>query len=82
MIGGMSTPSGGSSQNTTDIEFLEAMTDWGTIKAYGIFDSSTPREGNLLMYDAVSPEQKIVTGNQARFKVGQLNVKITNPVKP
>lgn len=80
-IKAMSTPADGSSQNIEDIEFIEAMSNWGVIKAYGIFDTSGKGSGNLLMYDAVTPEQNIVTGNQARFKAGQLNVKITNAVK-
>lgn len=39
---------GGSSANTSDVEFAQATANWGTAKAFGVFDNSTG--GNLILW--------------------------------
>ena len=69
-----SAPSNGVVSNSADVEFQECTADWGTIKAFGVYDAATG--GNLLMYDEVTPNQSVVTGNQVRFKPGALKLTI------
>lgn len=57
--------SGGSKSNGTDVTFVEATANWGTIVAFGIFDAASG--GNLLYWGAVSPNKTINTGMQFRF---------------
>lgn len=73
-LGAGSTPSDGVVSNSTDVEFQECTANWGTIKAFGIYDAATG--GNLLMFDEVTPNQSVVTGNQVRFKPGSLKLTI------
>lgn len=73
-FGSGSSPNGGIVSNENDIEFRECTTDWGLIKAFGVYDAANG--GNLLMYDAVTPNQNVVSGNQVRFKPGTLKLTI------
>lgn len=38
----------GASANTSDIEFAQATANWGTVKAFGVFDTSSG--GNLMLW--------------------------------
>ena len=73
-MGAGSAPSGGVVSNANDVEFQECTADWGTVKAFGIYYAANG--GNLLMYDAVTPNQSVVTGNQVRFKPGSLKLTV------
>lgn len=73
-IGTGSAPTGGVVSNANDVEFQECTANWGTVKAFGIYDAVTG--GHLLMYDEVTPNQSIVVGNQVRFKPGALKLTI------
>ena len=73
-MGTGSAPSDGVVSNSADVEFHECTADWGTVKAFGIYDAATG--GNLLMYDKVTPNQSVVTGNQVRFKPSALKLTI------
>lgn len=70
-----SVPDNGLVSNLTDVEYPEAVSAWGTVKAFGIYDASTG--GNLLAWDLVQPEQTVVTGNQVRFKPGALKLSLS-----
>lgn len=70
-----SVPDNGMVSNLADVEYPEATAEWGTVKAFAIYDAASG--GNLLAWDAVSPEQTVVTGNQVRFKPGALKLTLT-----
>lgn len=70
-----SAPDGGVVGNLTDVEYPEAASAWGTVKAFGIYDAASG--GNLLAWDLVQPEQTVVTGNQVRFKPGALKLSLS-----
>lgn len=70
-----STPENGLVSNLTDVEYPEAASEWGTVKAFAIYDAATG--GNLLAWDLVEPEQTVVTGNQVRFKPGALKLSLS-----
>ena len=72
-FGSGSAPGDGLVTNLNDVEFQEATANWGTVKAFGIYDSVVG--GNLLAFDVLQDEQVIVTGNQVRFKPGALKLK-------
>ena len=62
--------------NDGDIEFAQALTDWGSIVAFGLFDDITG--GNLLAYGACT--KTIATGDTARFLDTALEVKLNYTV--
>lgn len=63
-------PVNGTTDNTTDVTFPIAMSDWGTITSFGVFDA--PVGGNLLYFASLSSSRYIATNDQVRFPVGQL----------
>lgn len=63
-------PSNGSSSNVSDIVFPVALTDWGTITSYGIFDAASG--GNLLYFANLSAPRTILTNDQVKLPAGQL----------
>lgn len=67
-----SAPSNGSVGNLSDVEYQEATSDWGTVKAFGLYDAA--EGGNLLAWNTLSFAQTIVPGNQVRFKPGALAI--------
>ena len=74
VFGTGAAPANGVVSNAADVEFQECTANWGTIKAFGIYDAANG--GNLLMYDEVTPNQSVVTGNQVRFKPGSLKLTV------
>jgi len=65
-------PVDGMAANAVDIEFPECTANWGTVKAFGLYDAASG--GHLLSWDALKTEQTIVAGNQVRFKPGTLKI--------
>lgn len=62
--------------NTQDVEFPESTADWGTAKAFAVYDSASG--GNLLMFDSLARELTIIADNQGRFKPGELKITLQN----
>jgi len=66
--------SGGSASNNANITFPTATSDFGTISHIGIYDSSTPGEGNLLLHGALDSSKTIETGDTFQVSTGNLTV--------
>ena len=66
------TVSGGSASNTSDITFVTATGNWGTITHVGIFDASSA--GNLLFWGALTASRAVNSGGQAKFLAGDLAI--------
>jgi hypothetical protein len=64
--------SGGAKSNGTDITFVTASANWGTIVAMGIFDAST--SGNLLYWADLTVSKAINNGDTAKFVAGEIDV--------
>ena len=66
--------SGGSASNNANITFNTATSTYGTITHIGIYDSSTPGQGNLLLHGALDSSKTIETGDQLQISTGNLTV--------
>jgi len=64
----------GTIDNTNAITFPEATDSWGTITHFALFDAATA--GNMLAYGALSQSKAIVSGDTAKFDVGDLDVSL------
>ena len=63
----------GSVQNKTVVEFTTAAgSDWGTIKAFGIHDSSSTATGNMYYWGDLTADQTIASGNTVQFSTGAI----------
>ena len=61
----------GSVQNKIVFTFTaNAGSDWGTVKAFGIHDSSSTATGNIHYWGDLTAEQTIASGNTVRFSTG------------
>ena len=67
--------SGGASENTGAITFVQATGDWGEIVAFALFDAITV--GNMLMWGDLSVNKTILTGDTAEFAAGEIDVTLT-----
>lgn len=65
-------PSNGAVASALDITFPQATTSWGTLTAFGIFDSVSG--GNLLYFAGLSVSRDVLSGDQVKFPAGQLTV--------
>ena len=66
--------SNGSASNNANITFPTATSDFGTISHIGIYDSSTPGAGNLLLHGALDSSKTIETGDTFQISTGNLTV--------
>lgn len=64
--------SSGAKANGTEITFVTATANWGTVVAFGIFDAVTA--GNLLAWGDVTPNKAVNSGDTAKFAVGDLDI--------
>lgn len=69
-----STGTGGTTSNNVAVTFPVATADWGTVVAFGVFDSATL--GNLLFYAALTTPRSITNGSTASFAPGSLTFQI------
>ena len=60
--------------NSAEIRFPVASADWGTISHFGIITAATG--GNLLAHAAVPVPKIIENGDEAKFNVGTLTIKM------
>lgn len=63
-------------QNTTDITFPVATTDWGSITHVGLKDTAASGSGNLLWFGALTTAKTINTGDRLKFLAGDLIINI------
>lgn len=68
---GWTTSSAGATENSAAITFNQATASWGTIVAFGIFDSLSG--GNLLAWGTVT-NKLIESGDTAEFASGALDI--------
>lgn len=64
--------SGGTTDNTSNVEFAAATGSWGSVGFYGLFDASS--SGNLLIHGAFSSAKTIATGDILRINAGELDI--------
>ena len=71
----MSAPVDGKSENSAQIDFSEATSNWGYVTHIGIKDESF--DGNLLYFTALDNPKDILSGDQFRISVAQLKLTLT-----
>ena len=71
----MSVPVEGQSENSAQIDFAEATSNWGYVTHIGIKDESF--DGNLLYFTALDNPKDILSGDQFRINVDKLKLTLT-----
>ena len=71
----MSVPVEGKSENSAQIDFSQATSNWGKISHIGIRDADT--DGNLLYFTELDDVKDILSGDQFRVNVDQLKLTLT-----
>ena len=71
----MSAPVEGVSQNSAQIDFAEATSNWGWITHIGIRDQAY--DGNLLYFTELDNAKDILSGDQFRINVDKLKLTLT-----
>jgi len=69
-------PSVGSFENTSQILFPEATSDWGTITYFSLWDGPADGTSNSLGYSQLNSSITIDTGDSAIFRSGNLTGEI------
>lgn len=64
--------SGGTTDNTSNVEFAAATGSWGSVSHYGLFDASS--SGNLLIHGAFTAAKTIASGDILRINAGELDI--------
>jgi len=67
-----STSTTATTSNSADCTFAVALSGWGTIGYFGLFDNQTA--GNLLYYGSLTASKTINTGDQLKFASTGLTV--------
>jgi hypothetical protein len=71
----MSVPVNGESENSAQVDFAQATSNWGKITYIGIRDQAF--DGNLLYYTELENAKDILTGDQFRIDADRLTLKLT-----
>ena len=71
----MSVPVEGQSENSAQIDFAEATSNWGMVTHIGIRDQAY--DGNLLYFTAIANPKNILTGDQFKVNVDKLKLTLT-----
>jgi len=71
----MSVPVEGVSENSAQIDFAEATSNWGMVTHIGIRDQAS--DGNLMYFTAIDNPKNILTGDQFRINVDKLKLTLT-----
>jgi len=71
----MSVPVEGKSENSAQVDFSEATSNWGYVTHIGIRDESF--DGNLLYFTALDNPKEILSGDQFRINVDKLKLTLT-----
>jgi hypothetical protein len=64
----------GAKDNDIEITFPTAGANWGTVTAFGIFDSAIGGANNLLYWGELTVDKAINTGDTAKFAVGDIDI--------
>tara|TARA_R110000782_G_scaffold105852_2_gene193874 strand:- start:4 stop:390 length:387 start_codon:yes stop_codon:yes gene_type:complete len=64
--------SGGTTDNTSAIDFPTATGSWGAVSHWGLFDAAT--SGNLLIHGAFSVSKTVASGDILRIAAGELDI--------
>jgi len=64
--------SGGTTDNTSAIDFPTATGSWGAVSHWGLFDAAS--SGNLLIHGAFSASKAVATGDILRIAAGELDI--------
>ena len=67
-----SAASSGATANDAEVEFDTPTGSWGTVVAFGIFDSLTT--GNLLYWGDLAVNKTIDSGDVVKFLVGDIDI--------
>lgn len=74
---GVSSGTGGTTQNLVAVTFAAPSANWGTVTHWGIYDASSA--GNLLFWAALTASKVVNNGDAApSFAIGALTVQIDN----
>jgi len=68
-------PADGVSQNTGQVSYAVATTDWGEVNYVGIMDSK--EGGNLMYFTALDFTKNVLTGDQLKFKPNEITLTLT-----
>ncbi len=68
------TASAGVIYNSNELIFSEATGSWGTITHFALLDAAAA--GNMLCHGALNQSRAIVSGDKARFAVGDLQLSL------
>ena len=71
----MSVPVNGESENSAQVDFAQATSNWGKITYIGIRDQAF--DGNLLYFTELENAKNILTGDQFRIDADRLTLKLT-----
>ena len=71
----MTVPVEGQSENSAQIDFAEATSNWGMVTHIGIRDQAS--DGNLMYFTAIDNPKNILTGDQFRINVDKLKLTLT-----
>ena len=71
----MSVPVEGQSENSAQIDFSQATSNWGNISHIGIRDEDY--DGNLLYFTELENAKDILTGDQFKINVDKLKLTLT-----
>ena len=64
--------SGGTTDNTSAIDFPTATGSWGTVSHWPLFDAAS--SGNLLLHGAFSASKAVASGDILRIAAGELDI--------
>ena len=59
--------------NVGDVEFPEAVNDWGVLTHFALFDAET---GNCLVSEELGLSDEVLAGETARFSAGKLSARV------
>jgi hypothetical protein len=68
-------PVDGVTNNSAQIDFATATSNWGFVGWVGIFDNTV--SGNLLYFTALESTKEILTGDQLRFNLNEIKLQLT-----
>ena len=71
----MSVPVEGKSENSAQIDFAEATSNWGLVSHIGIRDQAF--DGNLLYFTELENAKDILSGDQFKINVDKLKLTLT-----
>ena len=71
----MNVPVEGVSENSAQIDFAEATSNWGMVTHIGIRDQAY--DGNLLYFTAIANPKNILTGDQFKVNIDKLKLTLT-----